>query len=119
MHPRWHTPVGAILSQGLCAIVMTLTPFRELLTYIGMSLALFSALSVASLLVFRRRQPGWQRLRAVDFLYPLAPAAYIVVSVAMMILALTEHPVASITSLATAGAGALAYHFRLRKSQPE
>ena len=25
--PRWHTPVNAILSQGLCAMVMTLTPF--------------------------------------------------------------------------------------------
>ena len=58
VHPRWHTPVVAILSQGLCAMVMTLTPFRELLTYIGMSLALFSALSVASLFVFRRTRPG-------------------------------------------------------------
>ena len=25
--PRWHTPVNAILSQGLCAMLMTLTPF--------------------------------------------------------------------------------------------
>src|SRR6185312_6275444 len=64
VHPRWHTPVVAILSQGLCAMIMTLTPFRELVTYIGMSLTLFTALSVAALLVFRKRRPGWQRLRA-------------------------------------------------------
>ena len=48
MDARWHTPVNAILSQGLCAMVMTLTSFRELLTYIGMSLTIFTVLSVAS-----------------------------------------------------------------------
>ena len=73
VHPRWHTPVVAILSQGLCAMVMTLTSFRDLLLYIGMSLTLFTALSVAALFKFRRTRPGWQRLRAVDFAWPLIP----------------------------------------------
>jgi len=114
VHPRWHTPVPAILSQGLCAMIMTLTPFRELLTYIGMSLALFSALSVASLFVFRRKRPGWQRLRAVDFAWPLIPSAYILVAAAMMIFGIIQHPVASLTAFATVGAGALIYHFGLR-----
>jgi len=113
VHPRWHTPIVAILSQGLCAMVMTLTPFRELLTYIGMSLALFSALSVASLFVFRRKRPGWQRLRAVDFAWPLIPVAYIVVAVAMMSFGVVQHPVASLTAFVTVGAGALIYHFGL------
>jgi basic amino acid/polyamine antiporter, APA family len=58
VHPRFHTPVVAIVSQGLCAILMTATPFPDLVNYIGMSLTLFTVLSVASLLVFRRRQPG-------------------------------------------------------------
>ena len=35
VHPRWHTPVFAILSQGLCAMLMTLTPFPQLVLYIG------------------------------------------------------------------------------------
>ena len=74
VHPRWHTPVVAIVCQGACAILMTATPFPDLVNYIGMSLTLFTVLSVASLFVFRRRQPGWQRLRAVDFAYPLIPA---------------------------------------------
>ena len=47
--PRWHTPVNAILSQGLCAMVMTVTPFPELVVYIGFSLTLFTVLSVASM----------------------------------------------------------------------
>ncbi|HXM44724.1 MAG TPA: hypothetical protein VN924_26040 [Bryobacteraceae bacterium] len=29
VHPVWHTPVTAIVSQGLCAMVMTLTPFPQ------------------------------------------------------------------------------------------
>ena len=77
VHPRWHTPVLAIVSQGVCAMLMTLTPFRELVMYIGMSLTLFTVLSVASLFVFRRKRAGWQRLRALDFAWPLIPASYI------------------------------------------
>ena len=73
-------------------MLMTATPFPDLVTYIGMSLTLFTVLSVASLLVFRRRQPGWQRLRAMDFAYPLIPALYILVGTAMVIFGMKEHP---------------------------
>jgi basic amino acid/polyamine antiporter, APA family len=115
VHPRWHTPVFAILSQGLCAMVMTITPFRELILYIGMSLTLFTVLSVASLMVFRRRQSGWQRLRAVEFCYPLVPASYILVGVSMMIFGVISKPAASLTAFATVGVGALVYRFAVRK----
>jgi APA family basic amino acid/polyamine antiporter len=114
VHPRWHTPVVAIVCQGLCAILMTATPFPDLVTYIGMSLTLFTVLSVASLFVFRRKQPGWQRLRAVDFAYPLIPALYILVGTAMVIFGLKEHPWASLSAFATIGAGALVYRFGVR-----
>ena len=114
VHPRWHTPVIAILSQGLCAMVMTLTPFPDLVSYIGFSLTLFTVLSVASVLIFRRRNPSWQRLRAVSFAFPLVPAAYILVGVCMMVYGVIWQPGASLTALATVGAGALVYRFRMR-----
>jgi APA family basic amino acid/polyamine antiporter len=117
VHPRFHTPVFAIVSQGLCAIVMTLTPFRELLTFIGMSLTLFTVLSVASLFVFRRRQPGWQRLRVVDFAFPLVPASYILVGACMMIYGLKSATVPSLTAFGTVGMGALVYRFFIRSKQ--
>ena len=101
VHPRFHTPVIAIVSQGLCAMLMTLTPFRDLLTYIGMSLTLFTVLSVAALFVFRRNRPGWQKLRAIDFAFPLIPAAYILVGTGMMIYGVVQQPRASLTALAT------------------
>jgi len=77
---------------------MTATPFPDLVIYIGMSLTLFTVLSVASLFVFRRTQPGWQRLRAVDFAFPLIPALYILVGTGMVIFGLKEHPWASLSA---------------------
>ena len=114
VHPRWHTPVVAILSQGLFAMLMTLTPFPDLVIYIGFSLTLFTVLSVASVFIFRRNQPGWQRLRALNFLWPLIPALYILVGTVMMLYGVATHPVASLAALATVGLGALVYHFRVR-----
>jgi APA family basic amino acid/polyamine antiporter len=114
VHPRWHTPVVAIMSQGLCAMLMTLTPFRDLLTYIGMSLTLFTVLSVAALLVFRRTRPDWQKLRAIEFAYPLIPASYILVGTGMMIYGVVQQPKASVTALATVGLGALVYRYWIR-----
>ena len=114
VHPRFHTPIAAIVSQGLCAMVMTMTPFPGLMTYIGMSLTVFTVLSVVSLLLFRSRRAGWQRLKAVDFAYPLIPVAYIVVGVGMMAFGVINQPLASLTAFATVGAGALVYHFGVR-----
>jgi APA family basic amino acid/polyamine antiporter len=114
VHPKWHTPVFAIISQGLFAMLMTLTPFPDLIIYIGFSLTLFTVLSVGSVFIFRRSRPGWQRLRALDFAWPLIPALYILVGTIMMLYGVFTHPVASLTALATVGAGALIYHFGLR-----
>ena len=92
-------------------MLMTLTPFPELVVYIGFSLTLFTVLSVASLFVFRRRRPGWQRLRALNLAWPVVPAAYILVGICMMVWGVIWQPRASLTALATVGAGALVYRF--------
>ncbi len=118
IHPRWHTPVAAILSQGVCAILMTLTPFPDLMVYIGMSLTFFTVLAVASVFLFRRAQraprPDWRKLRAVSFAYPLVPLAYVLVGTAMMVYGFIGQPKASIGAFATVAAGALVYHLAVR-----
>jgi APA family basic amino acid/polyamine antiporter len=113
VHPKYHTPVAAIVSQGACAILMTLTPFPQLVVYIGMSLTFFTVLSAAALFVFRRR-PDWHRLGAVDFAWPAVPAAYILVGLGMMGYGVVLQPVASLAAFATVGAGALVYRFEVR-----
>src|SRR5579864_2097767 len=118
VHPEWHTPVAAILSQGVCAMLMTLSPFPKLVIYIGFSLTLFTVLSVASVFVFRRK-PGWQKLRPLSFAFPLIPGAYILVGAGMMVYGLIWQPKASITALATIAAGAAVYHFGPGKNLKE
>jgi len=110
VNARWHTPVAAIIAQGICAILMTLTPFTQLILYIGFSLTFFTVMSVATLFVLRRK-PAWQKLAPVSFAFPLIPAAYILVGTAMIVWGVIFQPKASLTAAATIIIGALVYHF--------
>jgi APA family basic amino acid/polyamine antiporter len=108
VNPKWHTPVVAIISQGICAMVMTLTPFPQLVLYIGFSLTFFTVLAVGSVFIFRRRT-GWQRLGALDFAWPAIPVAYILIGVTTIGYGFVFAPVASGASLATIVIGAGIY----------
>lgn len=117
VHPRTHTPVAAILCQGLCAALMTLTPFPQLVLYIGVILNFFAAMSVASL--FRlRNQRNWQRLPVVDFAYPLIPAFFVLVALWMTIFGLHLQPKVSLAAIITVVLGALVFRLRMRASAP-
>ena len=112
VHPRWHTPVIAIVAQGICTMIMTFAPFRDLISYIGFLLNLFAVMSVASLFLFRRR-PGWQKLRVVSFAYPLVPMVFVLVGVWMTWQGLQRQTVVSAAAALTIATGALFYRFRL------
>ena len=113
VHPVWRTPVNAILLQGMCAILLTLTPFPALIIYIGFSLTFFTVMAVASVFIFRKR-PEWQRLPSVSFLFPAIPGAYIAVGVAMIVYGTIWAPVPSIASLVTILAGGAVYQATAR-----
>jgi len=118
VHPRFHTPVNAILAQGVCTMLMTLTPFPQLMTYIGLTLNVFAAMSVASLFLFRGR-PGWQKLRVVSFAYPLFPLLFILVGIWITYQGIVLKPWVALATGITLGTGALVYHWRLRSRTPE
>jgi basic amino acid/polyamine antiporter, APA family len=118
VHPRWHTPVAAIVAQAACTMLMTLTPFPQLVIYIGFTLNIFAVMSVASLFFFRR-QPGWQKLRVVSFGYPLIPVVFLLVGVWMIVQGVQLKPLVSLATVLTIGTGALVYHFRLRPHEVE
>jgi APA family basic amino acid/polyamine antiporter len=115
VHPRWHTPIAAILWQGAAAMLMTLIPLGLLFVYIGMLLNFFAVMAVASLFVYRRR-PGWQKLGVVSFAWPLVPGVFILVGLWIALNGLIRGGVVTVSVLATVAAGALVYHFRLRSS---
>ena len=118
VHPRFHTPVAAIVAQAVCTMIMTLTPFRELIQYIGFTLYFFAAMSVASLFIFRQR-PGWQKLRVVSFAYPLFPLLFILMGVWVTYQGIVLKPYVALAAGVTLGTGALMYHVRLRSRTPQ
>jgi len=118
VHPRFHTPAAAIVAQGVCTLIMTMTPFRELITYVGFTLNFFAVLSVASLFRFRNR-PGWQKLRIVSFAYPLFPVLFLLAGSWMTYYGILYKPVVSAAAVVTVATGALVYHLRLRSRAPE
>jgi len=128
LHPRWQTPIVAIICQAVCAIAMTFTPFPQLVLYIGFSLTIFSTLGVGSVLIFRRRA-GWQNLKFLSFCYPLIPALYLVAGTTMVVYGLIWQPAASLASILTiitgvigwvyfSGSGKAKYLEFIRRSKP-
>ena len=118
VHEKWRTPVFSITIQGVCAILMCLTPFRDLMFYVGFLLNAFAALAVASLFVFRKR-PGWRKLSTVSFAWPLLPLFFLVMGAWVAISGLLLRPSVSFTALATVALGAVVYKmFLAPKPEP-
>ncbi|MFB3923554.1 MAG: APC family permease [Terriglobia bacterium] len=115
VHPSWQTPVQAILYQTLASAVMILTgTFERLMYYIGFALILFAALATAGLFRLRRR-PGWKRLPAVDWGYPLVPGLFVTMSAWMLAYTLFLRPRESALALLTVASGAVLYRVAFRK----
>jgi APA family basic amino acid/polyamine antiporter len=92
VHPRYRTPSNAILAQAAWASLLVLTATADaLVTYTGFAITLFLGLAVLSLFVLRAREPHVPRpFRA--WLYPYAPALYVVVSAAILVNGLLRDP---------------------------
>ncbi len=112
---KFGTPGLALLLQGVWAsLLLILGSFRQLLAYCGFMLSLFTALTVAAVFVLRIRRPDLARpYRAWG--YPLTPALYVAVSLAMMIFAVSTQPVESLIGIGIVGAGMPVYLFWSRK----
>lgn len=118
VHPTFHTPTVAIVAQAVCTMLMTLTPFPQLVLYIGMTLNLFTVMSVLSIFFFRRRE-GWHKLRAVSFAYPAAPILFALVGVWMTYQGIVLKPWIALATLLTLATGAAVHRFRARQRAPQ
>ena len=103
------TPLNAIVLQSVWASVLILSgSFERLVIYSGVVLAIFSALAVGSVMVFRRRNPELARPYRVP-LYPLAPLCYVVLAAAIAVYGLVERPIEGWLGIATVMAGVPLY----------
>jgi APA family basic amino acid/polyamine antiporter len=115
VHPRWQTPVLAILFQTAGASVLVLTgTFKALIAYVGFALVLFAALATAGLFRLRKR-PGWKRTAAVNWCYPLIPVLFLLSTSWMLVFTLKLYPRESALGLLTIAIGGVAYHLQYRK----
>jgi APA family basic amino acid/polyamine antiporter len=84
VHPRFRTPVIAIVAQGIWSGVLVLSgTLSQLVSYTGFAVVLFSGVAVAALFVLRRREPSAERpFSALG--YPWAPALFVLASLVMV-----------------------------------
>lgn len=115
VHPKYGTPVLAIVAQGIWSSVLVLCgTLSELVTYTGFAVVLFAAVAVLSLFVLRRREPDAVRpFKALG--YPLAPALFVVASFAMVMNELWNNPSTSLVGVGVILAGVPIYLFYARR----
>ncbi len=102
-------PVLAIALQSVLALVMLLTStFESLVSYAGLILSLFAALTVAGVFVLRRREPDLQRPYRT-WGHPLTPIAFILLMAWMILHAIQERPLVVLSGGATIGLTWLIY----------
>ncbi len=92
LDPVRHTPVFALVIQGVWTILLTLSgQYSDLLDYVIFAVLLFYILTIAGLFVLRRTRPDMERpYRAIG--YPVLPALYILAAGIIDVLLLFYKP---------------------------
>ncbi len=104
-------PIWAIVLQAAISIAMLLTArFDELITYMGFTLSVSSALTVSGVFVMRRRAPEAERPYRC-WGYPVTPIMFIGLSLWMIIFTFIQTPQVAIAGTITILAGLGLYFF--------
>jgi APA family basic amino acid/polyamine antiporter len=116
VHPRFRTPVVAIVAQGLWSGVLILSgTLSQLVSYTGFALVLFAGIAVASLFVLRRRERNASRpFHAWG--YPWAPALFVAASAAMLVNEMIRTGPTTLAGLAVIAAGVPVYFTFARRT---
>jgi APA family basic amino acid/polyamine antiporter len=109
VHPRFHTPVAAIVAQALWSSVLVLSGnLSELVSYTGFAVVLFSGIAVAALFILRWRNPEEPRpFRSWG--YPFAPGVFIVSATVMLGNEVWQRPGPALAGLAIIATGIPVY----------
>ena len=107
-------PTAAIVLQAALAIALILlSDLRGLLSYLGFTLSISAALSVASLFVIARREG---RPPSAVWGYPLTPVFYVAATLILAILAGRREPMQLLAAVVTIVSGSVVYYaFGLHK----
>ena len=119
VHPRWRTPVEALLFQGIWSVflVIFIGGFSQLFTYVIFGGWIFYALAVLSVIALRRKEPGLARPFRVPG-YPIVPLLFAATAGAIVVNTLITTPRESSIGLAFIALGIPIYFLqrKLRKA---
>lgn len=118
VHPKYHTPVAAMLLQSGWAILLLLFwgTFENLITYVTFMDILFMALAGASVFILRKTKPALFRPYRT-WGYPIIPFIFVFISGAFVINTLIERPQQAWAGVIFAALGVLAFLFFKSRKQ--
>jgi APA family basic amino acid/polyamine antiporter len=92
VHPRFHTPSGAIVVQALLSIILLLLGgnFRQLFSLAIFAEWLFYMIAGSTIFIFRRREPRATRPYKV-WGYPVVPALFVAASAVLLYYTFTDN----------------------------
>lgn len=111
VHPRWRTPMVAMLVQVAWALAVLLFfrgLFDQIITFVTFMDIAFMGLAGAAVFVLRSKKPAASRpVRAWG--YPVIPAVFVLISAAFAINTLLEKPFQAVPGLILMGVGVGVY----------
>ncbi len=112
VHPRFHTPVNAILAQSAWAVVLLLFwgTFEDLITYVVFTDWIFFGLTAVGIFVFRRTRKDLPRpYKTLG--YPVTPLIFVAITFLFVANALIAKPVHAWAGLILIAAALPLYFF--------
>lgn len=118
VHPRFKTPVNAILLQSFWAVILLLfwDTFEDMITYVVFMDLVFMALAAGSIFIFRiKRKASFRPYKTAA--YPLIPIIYILINVVFIINTLIEKPVQALAGIGVVAFGLVVFaYFKMTHS---
>jgi basic amino acid/polyamine antiporter, APA family len=118
VHPRWQTPVHAILIQSVWSVFLLFFwgTFEDLIEYVTFVDWIGLTLVGATIFVFRRRRPNAERGYRTLF-YPVTPLIFVGISLWFIGFTLIEKPVRAWAGLFVVAVGWVVYQFYFKKKE--
>jgi APA family basic amino acid/polyamine antiporter len=116
VHPRFRTPVSAIITQSSWAIILLLFwgTFEDLITYVVFIDWIFFGLTAVSIYVFRyKRKEAARPYKTLG--YPITPIIFITITGFFVMNTLIEKPKQALVGLVFMSIGVLFFYFFKRR----
>lgn len=119
VHPRFRTPMFAIILQSVWAILLLFFwgTYEKLISYVVFTDWIFFALAALSVFVFRKRIPNAERpYKTLG--YPFTPFLFITLSTLFVCYTMIEKPAESFAGLCFLALGVPVYYLWKKRAEP-